>query len=93
MLALDLIAKWAPMDVEDALELLGPSFRHAGVRQYAVNRLHKSPDDDLQMYLLQLVQVVTCYNFFLLVDLGRSCRHNSTLLLINVTTEYQKLIL
>jgi len=57
MLALDLIAKWAPMDVEDALELLGPSFRHAGVRQYAVNRLHKSPDEDLQMYLLQLVQV------------------------------------
>ena len=57
VLALDLIGKWAPMDVEDALELLGPSFRHAGVRQYAVNRLHKSPDDDLQMYLLQLVQV------------------------------------
>jgi phosphatidylinositol 3-kinase len=57
MLALDLIAKWAPMDVEDALELLGPSFKHPGVRQYAVNRLQKSPDTDLQMYLLQLVQV------------------------------------
>ena len=57
MLAMDLISKWAPMDVEDALELLGPSFRHPGVRQYAVNRLHKSPDEDLQLYLLQLVQV------------------------------------
>ena len=57
MLALDLIVKWAPMDVEDALELLGPSFRHSGVRQYAVDRLQRSPDDDLQMYLLQLVQV------------------------------------
>ncbi len=58
-------SKWAPMDVEDALELLGPSFRHAGVRQYAVNRLHKSPDADLQMYLLQLVQVRITFEFLI----------------------------
>ena len=57
--ALELIVKkWVPMDVEDALELLGPNFRHRGLRQYAVNRLRQSPDSDLQLYLLQLVQAL-----------------------------------
>ena len=46
------------MDVEDALELLGPSFKHPGVRKYAVSRMRSSPDDDLQLYLLQLVQAL-----------------------------------
>lgn len=56
--ALDLINKWAPMDVEDALELLGPAFTHPGLRQYAVNRLRQASDEDLQLYLLQLVQAL-----------------------------------
>ncbi|TRY74894.1 hypothetical protein TCAL_04519 [Tigriopus californicus] len=56
--ALDLINKWAPMDVEDALELLGPAFKHPGLRQYAVNRLRQASDEDLQLYLLQLVQAL-----------------------------------
>ncbi len=46
------------MDAEDALELLGPSFKHPGVRRYAVGRMRSSPDDDLQLYLLQLVQAL-----------------------------------
>ena len=46
------------MDVEDALELLGPSFKHPGVRKYAVSRMRSSPDNDLQLYLLQLVQAL-----------------------------------
>lgn len=56
--ALDLIAKWSPMDPEDALELLGPSFKHITLRQYAVERLKQAPDEDLQLYLLQLVQAL-----------------------------------
>ncbi len=56
--ALELIEKWAPMNPEDALELLGPSFPHAGVRQYAVERLRHASDRDLQLYLLQLVQAL-----------------------------------
>ena len=38
-LAMELISKWAPMDVEDALELLGPNFTHQPLRKYAVLRL------------------------------------------------------
>ena len=57
--ALDhIIRKWVPMDVYDALELLGPSFRHPGLRQYAVNRLSQATDSDLQLFLLQLVQAL-----------------------------------
>ena len=61
--ALESVHRWAPMDVEDALELLGPSFKHPSVRRYAVNRMKSSPDDDLQLYLLQLVQALKYENF------------------------------
>ncbi len=61
--ALELVHKWTPMDVEDALELLGPSFRHPGVRRYAVSRLRSSLDADLQLYLLQLVQALKYEKF------------------------------
>lgn len=60
--ALDLINKWTPMDVEDALELLGPSFKHPGLRHYAVTRLREASDGDLQLYLLQLVQALKYEN-------------------------------
>lgn len=60
--ALDLINKWTPMDVEDALELLGPSFKHPGLRHYAVTRLRQASDGDLQLYLLQLVQALKYEN-------------------------------
>ncbi|QQP32979.1 Putative phosphatidylinositol 3-kinase catalytic subunit, partial [Caligus rogercresseyi] len=57
--ALDLINHtWAPMDVEDALELLGPSFKYPGLRQYAVSRLQQAQNEDLRLYLLQLVQAL-----------------------------------
>ena len=61
--ALESVHRWSPMDVEDALELLGPSFKHPGVRRYAVNRMKSSPDNDLQLYLLQLVQALKYENF------------------------------
>ena len=51
------------MDVDDALELLGPSFKHPGVRRYAVGRMRSSPDTDLQLYLLQLVQALKYEKF------------------------------
>ena len=61
--AMELIHQWAPMDVADALELLGPTFTDQGLRQYAVNRMREAPDSELQLYLLQLVQVWDTNNF------------------------------
>ncbi|XP_058833251.1 phosphatidylinositol 3-kinase catalytic subunit type 3 [Topomyia yanbarensis] len=61
--ALTLLAKWAPMDVEDALELLNSSFNHPTVRRYAISRLDQAPDEDLLLYLLQLVQALKYEHF------------------------------
>lgn len=68
--ALSLLAQWTPMDVEDALELLSPSFKHPEVRRYAITRLKQAPDEDLMLYLLQLVQALKYENFdFIYVSL------------------------
>ncbi|XP_076053263.1 phosphatidylinositol 3-kinase 59F isoform X2 [Oratosquilla oratoria] len=56
--ALDLLSRWTPPDVGDALELLGPGSIHPAVRRYAVTRLKQAPDEDLVLYLLQLVQAL-----------------------------------
>jgi len=61
--ALNLLDLWTPMDVEDALELLSPSFQHPAVRRYAITRLKQAQDDDLVLYLLQLVQALKYENF------------------------------
>uniref|UniRef100_A0A1B0AAP7 Phosphatidylinositol 3-kinase catalytic subunit type 3 n=1 Tax=Glossina pallidipes TaxID=7398 RepID=A0A1B0AAP7_GLOPL len=61
--ALSLLSKWAPMDVEDALELLSPGFKDPEVRKYAIGRLAQAPDEDLLLYLLQLVQALKYENF------------------------------
>lgn len=61
--ALDMLTLWAPMDVEDALQLLSPNFSHPAVRRYAVTRLRKALDEDLLLYLLQLVQALKYENF------------------------------
>ncbi|KAI9359230.1 kinase-like domain-containing protein [Zopfochytrium polystomum] len=60
--AVDLILGWAEIDVEDALELLGQSFRHPQVRGYAVLQLKKANDEDLRLFLLQLVQALKFEN-------------------------------
>lgn len=57
-IALDLLATWQPMDTQDALELLTPQFQHPQVRSYAVSRLKQASDEDLLLYLLQLVQAL-----------------------------------
>jgi phosphatidylinositol 3-kinase len=54
----DLIPKWAEIDVDAALELLGPTIDSSVVRAYAVDRLRKADDTELQLYLLQLVQAL-----------------------------------
>lgn len=56
--AVQLLPKWTDIDVDDALELLGPTFDNAAVRAYAVDRLRESDDDELLLYLLQLVQAL-----------------------------------
>lgn len=61
-IALELLATWQPMDTQDALELLSPQFQHPRVRSYAVSRLHQATDEDLLLYLLQLVQALKYEN-------------------------------
>ncbi|KAL6858032.1 Phosphatidylinositol (PI) 3-kinase [Amphichorda felina] len=56
--AIQVLGRWTEIDVDDALELLGPSFDNPGVRSYAVDRLRKADDDELLLYLLQLVQAL-----------------------------------
>ncbi|XP_077598670.1 phosphatidylinositol 3-kinase catalytic subunit type 3 [Stigmatopora nigra] len=61
--ALELLGKWRPMDVEDSLELLSSHYTNPTVRRYAVARLQQADDEDLLMYLLQLVQALKYENF------------------------------
>ncbi|QUC20051.1 uncharacterized protein UV8b_04292 [Ustilaginoidea virens] len=56
--AIQVLGRWTEIDVDDALELLGPSFDNAAVRSYAVGRLRKADDEELLLYLLQLVQAL-----------------------------------
>jgi phosphatidylinositol 3-kinase len=56
--ALELLEKWDPIDVDDALELLGKHFTAREVRSYAVSRLDSADAEELCLYLLQLVQAL-----------------------------------
>ncbi|KAJ5573965.1 Phosphatidylinositol 3-kinase [Penicillium hispanicum] len=56
--AVEILPKWTDIDVDDALELLGPTFDNPAVRSYAVARLRKADDEELLLYLLQLVQAL-----------------------------------
>ncbi|CAK7268073.1 Phosphatidylinositol (PI) 3-kinase [Sporothrix epigloea] len=56
--AAQVLGRWTNIAVDDALELLGPTFDHRAVRTYAVERLRKSGDSELLLYLLQLVQAL-----------------------------------
>ncbi|KAK4046921.1 Phosphatidylinositol (PI) 3-kinase [Microbotryomycetes sp. JL201] len=55
-----LLPMWAEVEMDDALELLGPGegFRDSRVRAYAVAQLGKADDEELMLYLLQLVQAL-----------------------------------
>eukprot|EP00048_Salpingoeca_helianthica_P007877 m.115717 g.115717 ORF g.115717 m.115717 type:complete len:643 (+) comp14452_c18_seq2:335-2263(+) len=54
--AVELLETWDPATVDDALELLGKEFGSRVVREYAVQRLAAASDEELLLYLLQLVQ-------------------------------------
>ncbi|KAJ4298603.1 Phosphatidylinositol (PI) 3-kinase [Collariella sp. IMI 366227] len=56
--AAQILGKWTDIDVDDALELLGPTFDNSAVRAFAVDRLRKADDQELLLYLLQLVQAL-----------------------------------
>jgi phosphatidylinositol 3-kinase len=43
--AIELLKVWTPIDIEDALELLGKQFKHAEVRKYAISRLRNAEDE------------------------------------------------
>ena len=58
--AIELMYKWQPLDSADALELLTPAaaFREVKVRKYAISRLQCADNEELLLYLLQLVQAL-----------------------------------
>ncbi len=56
--AVELMYKWQPLDPADALELLTPRFREPRVRKYAISRLQCMDNEELLLYLLQLVQAL-----------------------------------
>ncbi|KAK4185098.1 kinase-like domain-containing protein [Podospora australis] len=56
--AVRVLKNWTDIDVDDALELLGPTFDNSEVRAFAVDRLRKADDKELLLYLLQLVQAL-----------------------------------
>jgi len=54
-----LLQLWAPPDSPAAaMALLEPRFADYSVREYAVSHVRKFKDEDMQLYLLQLVQLV-----------------------------------
>lgn len=56
--AVEMLPRWAEIDIDDAIELLGPQFSDPNVRLYAVDRLRKASDTELELYLLQLVEAI-----------------------------------
>lgn len=56
--AVELLYKWQPLDPADALELLTSRFREPRVRKYAISRLQCMDNEELLLYLLQLVQAL-----------------------------------
>lgn len=54
---LDLMENWVTIDIEDSLELLGPMYNKK-VRRFAVEQLSRVEDEELTLYLLQLVQAI-----------------------------------
>ncbi|RIB03510.1 atypical PIKK PI3K protein kinase [Gigaspora rosea] len=60
--AVELLPQWVDIDLDDALELLGANFENRAVRGYAVSQLKKADDEELMLYLLQLVQALKFEN-------------------------------
>ncbi|KAH3742753.1 atypical PIKK PI3K protein kinase [Pelomyxa schiedti] len=56
--AVDLLEKWEPVEIDDAIALLSNHYPHEKIKKYAVDILAKADDQELQIYLLQLVQAL-----------------------------------
>ncbi|CAL1715935.1 unnamed protein product [Somion occarium] len=54
----ELLPQWTEIDIDDALELLGPGTVDSRVRAFAVKQLDRADDEELLLYLLQLVQAL-----------------------------------
>ncbi|KAL4074993.1 kinase-like domain-containing protein [Scleroderma yunnanense] len=54
----ELLPVWTEIDTDDALELLGPGTVDSRVRAFAVKQLSRADDEELMLYLLQLVQAL-----------------------------------
>ncbi|KIK62587.1 hypothetical protein GYMLUDRAFT_42049 [Collybiopsis luxurians FD-317 M1] len=54
----ELLPQWTEIDTDDALELLGPGTVDSRVRAFAVRQLMRADDEELLLYLLQLVQAL-----------------------------------
>lgn len=53
-----LLPMWTEIEIDDALELLGPGTVDSRVRGFAVKQLRRADDEELLLYLLQLVQAL-----------------------------------
>lgn len=53
-----ILKEWAPISSTEALSLLDPKFADLDVRKYAVSRLENLNDNELMLYMLQLVQAL-----------------------------------
>ncbi|KAF8968035.1 kinase-like domain-containing protein [Flammula alnicola] len=71
----ELLPQWTEIDTDDALELLGPGTVDSRVRAFAVKQLSRADDDELLLYLLQLVQAL---KFESVVADQRSSRSTTT---------------
>ncbi|KAH9481692.1 Phosphatidylinositol 3-kinase catalytic subunit type 3 [Psilocybe cubensis] len=71
----ELLPQWTEIDTDDALELLGPGTVDSRVRAFAVKQLSRADDDELLLYLLQLVQAL---KFESVVTEQRSSRSTTT---------------
>lgn len=53
--AIELMYRWQPLDTTDALELLTRDFKDPRVRKYAISRLQCADNEELLLYLLQVL--------------------------------------
>ncbi|KAJ3342264.1 Phosphatidylinositol (PI) 3-kinase [Gonapodya sp. JEL0774] len=70
--AADLLPMWGEVSVEDALEMLGPGVGNRQVRGFAVAQLRKADDEDLQLFLVQLVQALKFEGLSAAADVSES---------------------
>lgn len=55
---IELMRTWVQIDIADALELLSPAFTTKSVRKHAVSSFRETSDENVMLFLLQLVQAL-----------------------------------